>query len=429
MIIRRDVYLNRLVSRMDNGLVKVITGIRRCGKSFLLFELFVSHLLSQGVLDSHIIKVRLDQDDYEALRDPHALSSYIRERIQNSDERYYVLIDEAQYAISREELKDPDRPIALYSMLNGLLARGNVDVYITGSNSKFLSRDVMTEFRGRGDEIHLAPLSFSEFMSAFPGDARAGWREYSLYGGMPHLFEERSEEAKSAYLKHLNEEIYVRDIAERYSIRNSSGMEELMRALASSVGSLTNPQRISDTFRSGGRKGISAATVSDYLRYLEEAFFVQKAERYDIKGNRYLTTPSKYYCTDLGLRNALLNFRQYEPTHLMENAVYNELIYRGYNVDVGVVEAVENVNGKRTTKQIEIDFVVNKGSERLYIQSAYAIPDMEKMRQEQAPLSKIPDSFKKIIVTLDGEVRWRNDWGTEVIPVLDFLMDPNSLAE
>ena len=427
MRINRDVYLNRLVSRMRNGMVKVVTGIRRCGKTYLLFELFTEYLREHGVPDENIIRIRLDEDEEESLRDPHELGRFIRGSIADAGREYFVLIDEAQLAITKEEMKDPDKPIALYGVLNGLLNRGNVDVYITGSNSKFLSKDVMTEFRGRGDEVHIAPLSFSEFMGARSGDVRSGWREYSLYGGLPHILEEQGDGAKAAYLKRLNTELYVRDLVERYGIRNDAGLEETMKVLASSIGSLTNPQRISDTFKSSGRKGVSAPTVAGYLDHLVDAFVFQKAERYDIRGRQYISTPAKYYSTDLGLRNALLNFRQYEETHLMENAIYNELIYRGYNVDVGVVETEKAEGGKRRRVQLEVDFVANAGARRYYIQSAYAIPDMEKMAQEQRPFERIPDSFKKIIVTREGDVSWTNEQGISIVTLFDFLLDPYSL--
>ena len=324
-------------------------------------------------------------------------------------------------------MKNPDVPIRLYGVLNGLLRKKNVDVYVTGSNSKFLSSDIMTEFRGRGDEIHIAPLSFSEFYPALGKDKQAAWQEYLYYGGLPHILEEPDEESKGAYLERLNKEIYLRDIVERYGIRDESGMEELMKLLASAVGSFTNAQKVSDTFNSKGNKGVTMPTISSYLSYLRESFIIQKAERYDIKGRKYIGTPSKYYYTDLGLRNALLNFRQYEETHLMENAIYNELIYRGYNVDVGVVETRVFENGKNTRKQLEVDFVINRGSERYYIQSAFALPSQEKIDQEQASLIKIPDSFKKIIVVNENTPIWRNEQGITFMGVYDFMLNDNSL--
>lgn len=427
MVIKRDIYLNRLISRMNNGMIKVVTGIRRCGKSFLLFKLFIDHLRSQGIPDKQIVQIPLDNETYASYRNPDKLYKYIASNITDEKKQYYVLIDEAQYAISKTELKNREEPIRLYGVLNGLLHQRNVDVYITGSNSKFLSTDVMTEFRGRGDEVHIAPLSFSEFVAAYQGNKYDAWQEYSLYGGLPHIFEEKTEESKVNYLKRLQSEIYLRDVIERYNIRNGSGMEELMKILASAVGSLTNAKKIADTFVSNGLKKISMQTISGYLSDLQESFIVEKAERYDIKGRKYIGTPSKYYYSDIGLRNALLNFRQYEETHIMENIIYNELIYRGFNVDVGVVEITPRENGNRTFKQLEVDFVANLGSRRYYIQSAYSIPDKEKMEQEQASLVRIPDSFKKIIIVYGSSPLWRNDQGITIMSIFDFLIHPDSL--
>ena len=427
MVINRDIYLNRLIKRKNNGLIKIITGVRRCGKSYLLFKLFYDHLIGSGVSEDNIIAIPLDDDDYAQYCDPHRLYEYIKARIKDSKQNYYVFIDEAQYAISKEEMKNPDIPIRLYSVLNGLLRKKNVDVYVTGSNSKFLSSDIMTEFRGRGDEIHIAPLSFSEFYPASGKNKQDAWQEYLYYGGLPHILEEPDEESKSSYLERLNREIYLRDIVERYGIRDEAGMEGLMKLLASAIGSLTNAQKVSNTFNSKGNKGITMPTISSYLAYLQESFIIQKAERYDIKGRKYIGTPSKYYYTDLGLRNSLLNFRQYEETHLMENAIYNELIYRGYNVDVGVVESRVTENGKNTRKQLEVDFVINRGSERYYIQSAYALPTQEKIDQEQASLIRIPDSFKKIIVVNGNAPLWRNEQGITFMGLYDFFLNDNSL--
>ena len=427
MIIKRDIYLNRLISRMNNGMIKIITGIRRSGKSYLLFELFHGYLIASGVEEDHIIKVILDDEDYSQYRDPNKLYEYILKNMEGQEGQYYVFLDEVQYAFSKKEMKNTDEPIRLYGVLNGLLRRKNVDVYVTGSNSKFLSSDVMTEFRGRGDEIHISPLSFSEFFPVHGGDLQDAWKEYTYYGGLPQILEERKEDDKVRYLGRLNSEIYLRDILERYEIKKGSRMEELMRVLASSVGSLTNPQKISDTFGSGGQKGLSMPTVSEYLTYLRETFIINKAERYDVKGRKYISTPSKYYFTDIGLRNALLNFRQYEETHILENIIYNELIIRGYNVDVGIVEVNATENEKRVRKQLEVDFVANLGSKRYYIQSAFAIPDIEKMRQEQASLIRIPDSFKKIIVVYGQTPLWRNEQGITIMNIFDFLLKPESL--
>ena len=427
MVIRRDRYLERLISKQNNGMIKVITGIRRCGKSYLLFNLFYDHLLASGIPEDNIICIALDDVENEAYRDPYRLYSYIKERVQDNREQYYVLIDEAQYAISKEEMKNPDEPIRLYGVLNSLLRKSNVDVYITGSNSKFLSSDVMTEFRGRGDEIHISPLSFSEFYPASGQEKSDAWRDYLYYGGLPHILAESGGEAKSRYLENLNKEIYLRDMCERYGIRDEESMLILMKVIASAIGSLSNAQKISDTFRSSGNKVITMPTISSYLKYLQESFVVEKAERYDIKGRKYISTPSKYYYSDLGLRNALLNFRQFEETHLMENAIYNELIYRGYSVDVGVVETRVDEGGKKIRKQLEVDFVVNQFNKRYYIQSAFLISDREKFEQEQAPLVKIPDSFKKIVVVGNNTPIWRNEEGITFMGIYDFLLNENSL--
>ena len=427
MVIRRDRYLERLISKQNNGMIKVITGIRRCGKSYLLFNLFYDHLLASGIPEDNIICIALDDVENEAYRDPYRLYSYIKERVQDNREQYYVLIDEAQYAISKEEMKNPDEPIRLYGVLNSLLRKSNVDVYITGSNSKFLSSDVMTEFRGRGDEIHISPLSFSEFYPASGQEKSDAWRDYLYYGGLPHILAESGGEAKSRYLENLNKEIYLRDMCERYGIRDEESMLILMKVIASAIGSLSNPQKISDTFRSSGNKVITMPTISSYLKYLQESFVVEKAERYDIKGRKYISTPSKYYYSDLGLRNALLNFRQFEETHLMENAIYNELIYRGYSVDVGVVETRVDEGGKKVRKQLAVDFVVNQFNKRYYIQSAFLISDREKFEQEQAPLVKIPDSFKKIVVVGNNTPIWRNEEGITFMGIYDFLLNENSL--
>ena len=427
MVIRRDRYLERLISKQNNGMIKVITGIRRSGKSYLLFNLFYAHLLASGTPEDNIICIALDDVENEAYRDPYRLYSYIKERVQDNREQYYVLIDEAQYAISKEEMKNPDEPIRLYGVLNSLLRKSNVDVYITGSNSKFLSSDVMTEFRGRGDEIHISPLSFSEFYPASGQEKSDAWRDYLYYGGLPHILAESGGEAKSRYLEKLNKEIYLRDMCERYGIRDEESMLILMKVIASAIGSLSNPQKISDTFRSSGNKVITMPTISNYLKYLQDSFVVEKAERYDIKGRKHISTPSKYYYSDLGLRNALLNFRQFEETHLMENAIYNELIYRGYSVDVGVVETRVDEGGKKVRKQLEVDFVVNQFNKRYYIQSAFLISDREKFEQEQAPLVKIPDSFKKIVVVGNNTPIWRNEEGITFMGIYDFLLNENSL--
>lgn len=427
MEIKRDRYLNRLISKKFNGLIKVVTGIRRSGKSYLLFNLYYDYLLSEGVSKENIITIPLDDVDYEKYCDPLVLHEYIKERINDETKEYYVFIDEAQYAITKEEMKNPDVPIRLYGALNSLLRKKNVDVYITGSNSKFLSSDIMTEFRGRGDEIHVSPLSFSEFYPASGKDKMDAWNEYLYFGGLPHILSEPDNESKSNYLKRLNKEIYLKDLCERYDIKDETGMEELMKVISSAVGSLSNAQKISDTFKSDGNKTLSMPTIANYLKYLEESFLIEKAERYDIKGRKYISTPSKYYYTDLGLRNALLNFRQFEETHLMKNAIYNELIYRGYSVDVGVVEVRKTEDEKQVRKQLEVDFVVNRSSQRYYIQSAFALPTQEKVDQEQASLINIPDSFKKIVVVNGNSPVWRNEEGITFMGIYDFLLNENSL--
>jgi predicted AAA+ superfamily ATPase len=324
-------------------------------------------------------------------------------------------------------MKNPDEPIRLYGVLNSLLRRKNVDVYITGSNSKFLSSDIMMEFRGRGDEIHIAPLSFAEYYPASQKEKSDAWKDYLFYGGLPHILSEPDETSKSRYLERLNREIYIRDLCERYDIKDESSLETLMKILASAIGSLSNAQKISNTFTSKGIKGISMPTISKYLSYLQESFLIQKAERYDIKGKKYISTPAKYYYTDLGLRNALLNFRQFEETYLMENAIYNELIFRGYRVDVGLVESRTEENGKQIRRQLEVDFVVNQMSKRYYIQSTFAIPDQAKMEQELASLLKIPDSFRKIVITGGNTPVYRNEEGITFMGIYDFLFNENSL--
>ena len=427
MIIKRDRYLNKIISHRHNGMIKIITGIRRSGKSYLLFELYHTWLLKNGVNDDQIIRIALDDIENEKLHDPLELNKYISERIANEEVMYYIFIDEIQYAISMEELKNKSSYVRIYGVLNSLLRRRNVDVYITGSNSRLLSTDVMTEFRGRGDEIRIAPLSFSEYLPACGMNQENAWRDYTYYGGLPHILAEPDGESKIHYLNQLNSEIYLRDIEERYGISNRQGMEELMKVIASSIGSLTNPQKIADTFRSHGQKGISAPTIHDYLKYMQDAFIVQKAERYDIKGRKYISTPAKYYYSDIGLRNALLNFRQYEETHIMENIIYNELRFRGFNVDVGIVKTTEKKADRYINKQLEVDFIAELGSLRYYIQSALSLPDKEKIEQESASLIRIPDSFKKIIIVKDRIRTWRTEQGIAVMNIFDFLLEEHSL--
>jgi predicted AAA+ superfamily ATPase len=428
MIIERKRYLDRLVARIDNQMIKVITGVRRSGKSFLLFNLFYHYLIENGVSEDHIITLALDDIENREYRKPENLYAFLKERISSSSEHYFIFLDEIQLAISKEELKHKDTNVELYGVLNSLLRRENVDVYVTGSNSKMLSTDVLTEFRGRGDEVRVLPLSFSEYFPAAGKSKEDSWRDYLLYGGMPHIFSLNSEEQKVQYLNSLNREIYLRDIQERYDVKNLTGMEELMKVIASSVGSLTNPQKISDTFKSSGIKGVSSPTIREYLTYLQDAGLISRAERYDVKGRKYISTPVKYYYADTGLRNALLGFRQFEETHLMENVIYNELLYRGYSVDVGVVPVRStDSDGLRSKRKLEIDFVANQGSKRYYLQSAFAIPDQEKMNQEQESLINVSDSFKKIIITGTNQPLWRNEQGITFMSIYDFLLNENSL--
>ena len=424
-IISRDVYLNRIISKMENGLIKVITGIRRCGKSFLLFNLFHDYLIENGIEEKQIISIALDDDLFVNYRDPDKLSKYIRGKIVNSD-MYYILIDEVQYAITNDELKNPET-IKLYSVLNGLMRLRNVDIYVTGSNSKMLTKDVMTAFRGRGDEVKIYPISFKEYYSFVGGDKSDAYEEYALYGGMPLVLTKNSDAEKVNYLQALFTEVYFKDIAERYDIELPDVLSELTDDLCSSVGSLTNANKISNTLRTVKNIKVSSTTVSNYLNYLIESFLFSNAKRYDIKGKKYFEYPSKYYCTDIGLRNARLNFRQQEETHIMENIIYNELLCREYSVDVGVVEIVETNAGKRTKKQCEIDFVVNRGLKKYYIQSALSVSEQAKLETELRPLKNTKDFFKKIIITKTSMRPWTDDDGILHLGLYEFLLNENSL--
>lgn len=408
--IKRDLYLNKIINRRENGLIKIITGIRRCGKSYLLDPLFKNYLLADGVKEDHIIKLELDRVENEKYRDSKALNEYIRSLIKDKD-MYYVILDEIQLVKGFE------------FVLNGLLYEKNIDVYVTGSNSKFLSSDIITEFRGRGDQIKVNPLSFAEFLSAFNGDKYEAWNEYVTYGGMPLILSKKNDEEKSQYLKELFEQTYIKDIVERNNIQRIDILDSLINMLASSVGSLTNPQKIFDTFKSKGEKELSLNTINSYIADIEDSFIVNKSTRYDIKGKKYIQTPQKYYFSDIGLRNARLNFRQQEENHLMENIIYNELLIRGYNVDVGVVEVREE--GKR--KQLEVDFVCNLGNKRYYIQSARNLDTKEKTIQESRSLNNIGDSFKKIIVVKDNIKLWRTDDGIVIMGIQEFLLNKDSL--
>ena len=415
MEIKRDRYLNTLISKEHNGLIKVITGMRRCGKSYLLFTLFKEHLLSEGVAEDHIIEIAFDAFENRKYRDPDVLYPYLKEQIKD-DAMYYVLLDEIQLLGEFE------------SILNSLIRMKNVDVYVTGSNARFLSKDVITEFRGRGDEVHMHPLSFAEFMSVYQGTKQDGWNEYMLYGGIPLVLEFTTPDQKIAFLKSLFEETYISDIVGRHHIRNKAELEELLNILSSAIGSLTNPEKLSATFQTVKKKKISTSTIRRYIDYLCDSFLIDSAIRYDVKGKKYIDTPVKYYFTDMGLRNARLNFRQIEETHSMENIIFNELKMRGFNVDVGVIVQYEtNGKGNGTRKQLEIDFVCNQGSKRYYIQSAYAIPDQAKMEQEQRSLMLTGDFFKRLIITKDTPAPYYNESGVLIMSVYDFLLNQNSL--
>lgn len=415
MIVQRDIYLQRLVHRRHNGMIKVITGVRRCGKSFLLFELFYKFLLEQGVREDHIVKVALDDRMNRSLRNPDALCEYVYGRIKDK-EMYYILLDEVQLV---DEFED---------VLNSFLHIGHADVYVTGSNARFLSKDVITEFRGRGDEVRMFPLSFREFMSVYDESVQRGLDEYMVYGGLPQVLSLTTEEQKVSYLKNLFAETYLTDIKERYHIRHDDELEDLLNVVSSGIGSLTNPHKLVNTFMSVKAVKIDQATVKSYLDYLCDSFLIERAMRYDVKGRRYIDTPQKYYFVDMGLRNARLNFRQDERAHIMENVVFNELLIRGFNVDVGVVPLTyTDERGNRRKTQLEIDFVCNLGSRRYYVQSAYHIASDEKRIQEQASLRKVGDSFKKIVVVGDDVTIRRNEDGITTMSIYDFLMNETSL--
>lgn len=411
MEIKRDHYLNKLIGHKKNGLVKIVTGIRRCGKSYLLFKLFRDHLISSGVKEDHIISVALDDYGNKHLLDPDELYRHVKNSITDGGD-YYILLDEIQL------VKDFE------SVVNGFLHIPGADVYVTGSNSKFLSSDVVTEFRGRGDEIRVYPLNFSEFYSAYGGDFDSAWLMFCNYGGMPLCLSMRTQEDKGKYLTNLFETTYLADIINRNNLRGNAEINELTDILASSIGSLTNPLKLSAAFGSTKRVKLSAGTISAYLGYLQDAFLIEKALRFDIKGKKYINTPAKYYFVDMGLRNARLSFRQQEYTHIMENVIYNELRARGYSVDVGVVETVGKENGVSLRKSLEVDFVVNSGDRRYYIQSAYNIPSEEKLKREQASLLSINDAFRKLIIVDRTILSGYNEQGIIMLSLKDFLLDP-----
>lgn len=426
MDIRRDFYLDQLIKRKHNGLVKVITGIRRCGKSYLLNNLFYRHLLASGVPADHIIRFAFDSADDlyligESLIqiekekrgvDPEKFTAYVRSRVAG-DGMYYLLLDEIQMLDCFE------------AVLNGYLRKENLDVFVTGSNAKLLSRDIATEFAGRGDEVHMYPLSFAEFMTVYPGDKYMGLSEYMLYGGIPMVVLRESEPEKAATLQNLFREIYLRDITQRNRVRNIGELEDLLNILSSAIGSLTNPEKLKNTFKTVKKSPITSNTIRKYLGYFEDSFLIESAQRYDIRGKAYIETPKKYYFSDLGLRNARINFRQFEQTHSMENVIYNELRMRGYNVDVGVIPVTEKgADGKVIRKQLEVDFVCNLGSARYYIQSAYSLPDEAKREQEVRPFRKIDDSFKKMVITKDILPAHYDEFGILTVNIYDFLLDP-----
>ncbi len=415
MNIERPVYLQRLKERMHDGMIKIVTGMRRSGKSYLLFELFRRYLLESGVPQDHILGIELDRHSNAQYQDPDVLLAYLNERM-NTDGMYYILLDEIQM------LKD------FVGVLNELLHDRNADVYVTGSNSRFLSSDVVTEFRGRGEEVRLHPLSFSEYCSVFPGTPEEAWQEYFTYGGLPQIASMRSDEHKAEFLKDIFEMTYLKDIKERNKIRHEAEMEDLLDILASATGSLTNPLKLANTFQSRRGLPFPESTIARYCQYLEDAFILSKSMRYDIKGKEYINTPFKYYFEDVGLRNIRLGFRQQEENHIMENVIYNELRYRGFSVDVGIVEIKEKQeDGKQVRKQLEVDFVANSGSRRYYIQSAFALTDAEKEYQEKRPFLRMNDSFKKIILVRENIKIRRDDNGIVTMGLLEFLLTPNSL--
>lgn len=417
-IIKRDMYLERLISHKGNKRIKIVTGMRRCGKSYLLFNLFKNHLIGDGVKPSHIIEIQLEDRINKELRDPDTCLAFIKKQIKD-EKPYYLLIDEVQLMSEFEDV------------LNSCLHIQNLDTYVTGSNSRFLSKDIITEFRGRGDEMYLRPLSFMEYKTTYPDRSfEEAWKEYITFGGLPYCALLSTREEKAEYLKRLFDEVFLRDIIERNKIKNDEQLESLLNVISSAVGSLTNPKKLEDTFVSSGAGKLSAYTIKQYLDHLCDAFMIEQAERYDIKGKRYISTPYKYYFTDTGLRNARLNFRQLEETHLMENVMYNELCLRGYSVDVGVVEINERqTDGKYARKQIEVDFVCNKSDERVYVQSAFSIPTTEKRLQEERPLANVGDGFRKVVVTKDNVIRHNDENGILIMSLQEFLMDAGALEK
>lgn len=430
MIMKRDFYLNKLISKKDNGFIKIITGIRRCGKSYLLFHLYDDYLKSIGIDQHHIIKLSLEEFSNAKYRNPIELDTFIREQCSNENEKYYVFIDEIQFVheIQNPYINDPTAKITFVDVVLGLMKLDQIDLYITGSNSKMLSSDIVTQFRDRGDEIKLYPLSFKEFSQAYDNEQEA-WVNYYTYGGMPRLLSLKTHEEKSKYLKDLFKKLYISDIMERNNIRkNEDVLEELLNIISSNIGSLTNPTKLSNTFQSKKHITIKSETIVNYLNYFIEAFIIEKTLRYDVKGKKYIETPTKYYFTDVGLRNARLNFRQTEENHIMENIIYNELIRREFDVDVGVVNVYAyNSEGKRKMQHLEVDFVARKGSKRYYIQSALTVASEDKRLQEIKSLINISDSFKKIVVVKDHMVPWNDEFGILYIGIEEFLLNEHSL--
>ena len=410
VIIKRDLYLSKLIRREKNGLIKIVTGIRRCGKSFLLFNLFHSYLKEKGIEDSHIIEIALDDRSNKELRDPDRMLEFVKSKITD-EKTYYIILDEVQMLTEFEDV------------LNSFLHISNADVYVTGSNSKFLSSDLVTEFRGRGDEVRIYPLSFREYVSAYNGTTDEAWDDYFMYGGLPLILTRENDEDKAEYLTNLFKKVYISDILERHKIKNEEEFDELTDILASSVGSLTNPMKLANTFKSVKKKNISDKTLKTYIDWLEDAFLISRVKRYDVKGRKYINSPLKIYFEDTGLRNARLNFRQNEENHIMENIIYNELRIRGFNVDVGIVE----VSDKAKKKQLEIDFIATKGSEKFYVQSAFAMPTEDKEQQEIRPLKAVKDSFKKIVIVRDNIKIRRDENGITTMGIKNFLLDENSL--
>jgi len=417
MEIKRNYYLNKLISKQNNKLIKIVTGIRRCGKSYLLDPIFRNYLLDNKVDENHIIKLEFDSIENEEYTNPKKLYEYVMQKVVDKD-TYYVILDEIQKVSDFE------------SVLNSFLRKSNLDVYVTGSNSKFLSSDIITEFRGRGDEIRVYPLSFSEFMSVYSGNEISGLNEYINYGGLPLITTFKSAEEKIDYLNFQKDNVYINDVIERNDIRNDEELKTLIEIISSSIGSLTNPTKLYNTFISKGNKNITNKTIASYLKYLEESFLIEKSKRFDVKGKKYIETPSKYYFVDIGIRNSLINFRQIEKTHIMENIIYTELRRRGFNVDVGIVEKRKiDEKGKKDYRQLEIDFVANKGSDKYYIQSAYSIEDNNKKEQELQSLLNISDNFKKMVIVYDSFIKWQDDNGIIYISIYDFLLNENSLKE